>query len=57
MVSSMPASMTSSEGEAVGRADRLVAVEFEHLQVVFEAVDGEAEVGLVGGMEHGVAPP
>src|SRR3990167_143347 len=38
--------------ELKGLADRLAAAEFEHLQIVAEAFDTEAEMGLVGRGEH-----
>ncbi|KYO76176.1 hypothetical protein LT18_05424 [Pseudomonas aeruginosa] len=44
------------EFEAVGPADAFVAVEGEDLQVVTEAVEAEAEVGLVGRVEHPLSP-
>ncbi|MBN5575348.1 hypothetical protein CF338_08265, partial [Pseudomonas aeruginosa] len=36
--------------------DAFVAAEFENLQVVTEAVEAEAEVGLVGRVEHPLSP-
>ncbi len=44
------------EFETVGATDAFVAVEGEDLQVVAEAVEGEAEVGLVGRVEHPLSP-
>ena len=38
--------------EGVRLADRLAPFELEHLQVVFDTVDAEAEMGLVGLGEH-----
>jgi hypothetical protein len=38
--------------EGVRLADRLAPFELEHLQVVFDAFDAEAEMGLVGLGEH-----
>ncbi|MNO72609.1 hypothetical protein D3C76_635610 [compost metagenome] len=42
--------------EPVGSADAFVAAEFEHLQIGFDTLDAEAEMGLVGGVEHVQAP-
>ncbi len=42
--------------EAIGLADGLAALEFEHLEVVLDAFERKREVGLVGGVEHGVFP-
>ncbi len=38
--------------EAIGLADGLAALEFEHLEVVLDAFEGQCEVGLVGWGEH-----
>ncbi|CJM38319.1 Uncharacterised protein [Streptococcus pneumoniae] len=38
--------------EAIGLADGLAALEFEHLEVVLDAFEGKREVGLVGWGEH-----
>ncbi len=38
--------------EAIGLADRLATAELEHLQVVFEAFDAQAEMGFIGRVEH-----
>src|SRR5690606_2909259 len=38
--------------EAIGLADGLAAVELEHLQIVLDAFEGQAEMGFVGRVEH-----
>src|SRR5690606_1724628 len=38
--------------EAIGLADGLAAVELEHLQVMLDALDAQAEMGFVGRVEH-----
>nr|WP_240656081.1 hypothetical protein [Pseudomonas aeruginosa] len=44
------------EFETIGATDAFAAAEFENLQVVTEAVEAEAEVGLVGRVEHPLSP-
>ena len=38
--------------EAIGLADGLAALEFEHLEVVLDAFEGKREVGFIGRVEH-----
>jgi hypothetical protein len=33
-----------------------MASELQHLKVVVQPIDGQAEIGLVSGVEHGLLP-